>query len=240
MARATWGGLLVGAAALVVARRWGGQWGATDAEVAQTWPGDDIVPQPTLATTHAITVDAPPREVWPWVVQLGYYRGGWHTDADWWDYLADRYLRLLVRQDVARTGQGHREEPTARQIVPEYQTLKVGDVILDGPPGTAYFTVAALEPERVLALYSDTHPRYLFPPSVRDNPRWGIGGEFSWVFILHPTPDGRTRLLLRTRGDAQPQLYRLFLAALLPLADGVMARKMLRGMKKQVEDANNR
>lgn len=230
--------LLLGVGAFYLLRRWGGRWGATAAEARQPLPGDGVVSRPMLTTTHAVTIRAAPEQVWPWVVQLGYYRGGWYTDTGWWDYLADRYLRSLVRAEVAQSGVGHRDEPTADRIVPEYQNLKVGDVILDGPPGTAYFTVAALEPNRALALYSDTHARYLFPPSIRDDPRWGIGGEFSWVFVLQATERHHTRLFLRTRANARPWLYRAFMSVFLPVIDGLMARKMLTGIQRQVEQAD--
>lgn len=221
--------------ALAFLHRYARHWGATAAEFRAALPADDLIPRPQITTTHAVTIHTPPAEVWPWVVQMGYYRGGWFTDTDWWDFLPDRYLRALVRQDVARTGQGHREEPSADRILPEFQDLKVGDTILDGPPGTTFFTVAALEPQRLLALYSDSHARYLFPRRVRDNPRWGIGGEFTWVFVLQPADEGDTRLLLRTRAVARPRLYRLFLSAFLPLVDWPLTRKMLTGIKHRAE-----
>jgi len=30
-------------------------------------------------TTHAITIEAQAPEVWPWLVQMGWGRAGWHT-----------------------------------------------------------------------------------------------------------------------------------------------------------------
>jgi hypothetical protein len=45
-------------------------------------PGDDIVSNPKAVTNHALTIDAPPGGVWPWLVQMGRGRGGWHT-ARW-------------------------------------------------------------------------------------------------------------------------------------------------------------
>ena len=60
-----------------------------------------------------------------------------------------------------KTGYSLRPEPGANRIIAEFQGLNVGDIVLDGPPGTAFFTVAALEENRALALYSNSHVRYL-------------------------------------------------------------------------------
>jgi len=46
-------------------------WGATKDEVERSLPGDDLVTHPKMASTHAITIDAPAAEVWPWLVQIG-------------------------------------------------------------------------------------------------------------------------------------------------------------------------
>src|SRR3954452_21873355 len=56
-------------------RHWHLTWGATPAEVAAAMPGDHLLPQAQYRTTRAITIDAPPGEVWPWLVQGGYRRG---------------------------------------------------------------------------------------------------------------------------------------------------------------------
>lgn len=60
-------------------RHWHLRWGATTDEVQGPMPGDDIVPKASFAATRAITIDAPPQRVWPWIVQLGYRRAGWYT-----------------------------------------------------------------------------------------------------------------------------------------------------------------
>jgi proline iminopeptidase len=54
------------------------RWGATDGEVARPYPGADLVPDGTRASTMAVTIEAPPAEVWPWLVQMGGDRGGWY------------------------------------------------------------------------------------------------------------------------------------------------------------------
>ena len=54
-------------------------WGATEEEVAATMPGDDLLPRAQYRCTRAITISAPPDEVWPWLVQVGYGRSNVRT-----------------------------------------------------------------------------------------------------------------------------------------------------------------
>jgi hypothetical protein len=56
--------------------RWRRTWGARPGELVAVWPGDELIAEPTWGYTHAISVDAPPEAVWPWVAQLGQERGG--------------------------------------------------------------------------------------------------------------------------------------------------------------------
>ncbi len=198
-------------------------WGSTDDEARAALPGDEVVPQPVAQLTHAVTIHAPATAVWPWLVQMGYGRAGWYTNV-WWYRLVDRYIWQV-------------DMPRADRILPEFQRLAPGDVIPDGPPGKAYWTVARLEPERSLALFSITHGTVWLPRALRDNPRLDIHAETGWTFVLREPAPEQTRLLLRTRVSASPVLYRLLAVALLPLGDFVMARMLLRTIKRNVERA---
>ncbi len=75
--------LTVAAAAVVAAEavlvRLGRTYGSTRAERAAHLPGDGLVAAPDVQTDHAVTIDAPPSDVWPWLVQMGWGRGGWYT-----------------------------------------------------------------------------------------------------------------------------------------------------------------
>jgi hypothetical protein len=82
---------------------------------------------------QAVTVNAPPEDIWPWLVQIGYQRGGLYS-YDWLD-------RLF----------GFLDRPSAKRILPEFQQLAVGDKIPWGRSGTE-LTVGVLEPLRALAL----------------------------------------------------------------------------------------
>jgi hypothetical protein len=96
--------------------------------------GDDIIAGPNYRTNRAITVNAPPECIYPWLVQMGYGRGGLYS----YDFL-DRLFGIL-------------DAPSAREIHPEWQQLGVGDLIpvKRGPP----FPVAALERNRAFVLAS--------------------------------------------------------------------------------------
>jgi hypothetical protein len=61
-------------------RRWHLRWGATPSEVADVLPGDDLFPNAQYRSTRAITIDAPPEAVWPWLVQVGSNRAGFYSD----------------------------------------------------------------------------------------------------------------------------------------------------------------
>ena len=52
------------------------RWGATDEELERQMPGDEIVEHPTFNATRALTIEARPEEIWPWIVQLGVNRAG--------------------------------------------------------------------------------------------------------------------------------------------------------------------
>jgi hypothetical protein len=106
------GAAVIGSAAayLLVVRRWQLRWGATDEEHNATLAGDDLIPNPDLMATRAITVHAPADQVWPWIAQLGQGRGGFYSyDA----------LENLVGCDIH----------SADRIVPEWQAINVGDQV---------------------------------------------------------------------------------------------------------------
>jgi hypothetical protein len=86
-------------------RHWHMRWGATGDEVRAKMPGDDIVPRASFNATRAITIDALPERVWPWIVQMGYRRAGFYT------------------YDIVDNA-GY---PSADHLLGEYQHFAVGD-----------------------------------------------------------------------------------------------------------------
>ena len=231
-------GLVAAVAGGYLLRREGLRWGATDEEVHKPLPGDEVVSHPMLETTHAVTIEASAKEIWPWLVQMGHYRAGFYADPSWWDKYADKYLRSLGRKEAEESGYGFREVPSDERIILEYQDLKEGDTILDAPPGTAFFTVRLMKSNKALVLYSDSHLRLLVPRSIRENPRYGIYGEFSWAFVLEEKRERKTRLIVRIRAAWGPRLYRaLSTPFVLVGGEYFTTRKMLYGIKRRADQA---
>jgi hypothetical protein len=215
-------GLVAAASAGYLLRRLGRRWGATEEEVYRSLPGDDLVPHPMAETTHAISIRAPAAAIWPWLVQMGYDRGWWYTDARWY-----RLLETALWKAKPHT--------SAERIIPELQLLAADDTVPDGPPGTAFFTVAQLQPQRALALFSMTHILLMAPASVRNNTRLGLYGDFSWAFVLDEQAEGMTRLIVRTRASLGPRLFRMLTLPLFYPGDFLLARMMLRTIRQRVE-----
>lgn len=104
------------------------------AEAERQWriEGDDFLLDVGAQLTHATMIDAPPCDVWPWLVQMGCQRAGWYS----WDRLDNAGKR------------------SADHIIPALQTLAVGDVLPWRPVGSEGFTVIRIIPERALVLRS--------------------------------------------------------------------------------------
>ncbi len=109
-------------------------WGAREDEVAAKLPGDELLADPGLVTTRAVTVDAPAGMVWPWLAQMGSGRGGAYS-YDW----VENLLGLNMH--------------SASEILPEYQDIKVGDELPMGSDGPA-MRVEIVDPPRALAVRS--------------------------------------------------------------------------------------
>ena len=108
-------GLLISLALLyfLVLRRWQLTWGARPDELAMVFPGDEIVEQPSFNATRGITVNAPPENIYPWIVQMGLDRAGWYS-YDLLDNLARK---------------------SAEEILPRFQHVQPGDLIPMSPDG---------------------------------------------------------------------------------------------------------
>ena len=116
---------------LVATRRYHQHWGAGDAEITRSLPGDDLIPVVKLDSTHAIKIRAPAERIWPWLAQMGY--GG---RAGFYSY--DIPERRFGARDSCR-------------LNPEMAAPVAGDC-LPFAPGTP-MTVAVVDPSRALVLW---------------------------------------------------------------------------------------
>jgi len=203
--------LLGGAVALASAtRRRLRSWGASVEECTRPLPGDELIPDPATMTTRAISIDAPPELVWPWLVQVGQGRGGWYS-YDW----VENLLGLEIHSTY--------------QLRDEWQHLAVGDRVAVVPPGWGplpdgyAFRVERVDPPRALVLRQA-------PP---EHP-WNA----VWSFVVEPDGPDRCRLTCRSRAEVEPGLRGFIARSAGELMDPVtfaMTRKMLLGIKHRAE-----
>jgi hypothetical protein len=157
--------------------------------------GDELCPRPQLTATRAVTITAAPQDIWPWLVQWGWNRAGFYS----YDLL----------DNLGR--------PSARQILPQFQQLAVGDWVPMGGKTTPYtaYRVARLEPCTLML--------------------WQKGGG-TWLWLLEPDGTGHTRLITRLRSRyawARPTIVTELI--LMEIGDPFMMRKCLLGIKQRAE-----
>ncbi len=231
-------GAAAGAAGAAIAyvyavRPWWRAWGVDPDESAMPLPGDDLVPDANVVETRAIDIDAPPDAVWPWLVQMGFGRGGWYS----YDAI-----------DMKGGSLDH--------IDPSLQGLAEGDMVPVAPD--AGFQARIVEPGHALVLYGDEammEEQAKAAAARRDageavdatpaNLRAGTrampsmaGFAASWALVVRELDDGRTRLTERMRvkmpapaGGGQRVLGEAF-------GFGVfaMTRKQMLGIKRRAEE----
>ena len=186
-------------------------WGATERERLTRLPGDDLIAEPADVTTRAVTIDAPPGEVWRWLVQIGQDRGGMYS-----------YDRL-------ENGLGLRIH-SADEIRDEWQHLRVGDTVRLVRPGWfgmrdgMALPVVRIDEGRSLVLRQQ-------PP---DSP-W----DAVWSFHVVPDGPGKGRLVSRSRAARGGWLARSAALALDPVTL-LMTRRMLLGIKERAEQSARR
>jgi hypothetical protein len=179
--------------AIFVYRPWAINWGATDDEINRGMPGDDIVQNPTFNATRAVTIEAQPEGVWPWILQFGYKKAGMYC-YDWFD---------------------NDGIPSAERIIPEYQNLKVGDLI----PLSAvmYVRVAEMNPHKSML--------WIFPEGS------GPWTNSTWSWELCQEDTQHTRLLTRLRVRTDNIIPRV----MLDFFEIVMMRRSMLGIKQRAE-----
>jgi hypothetical protein len=152
-------GILVGLAVLAVVLMialtpWMDRWGAIKDEIAASFPGDELVPSPRVVYNRAITVNASPEQIYPWIVQLGAEKGGMYSYS-WFE------THILQCELI-----------NADRIHEEWQGLKVGDQVkmCPGDFGPPPYEVALMESNSTIVMghyengeWSDTWHFVLIP-----------------------------------------------------------------------------
>jgi len=175
--------VVVGIAYWSVVRPWHFRWGATDAEVGGSYPGDDLIARAGPVATHAVTIEAPAEAIWPWLAQLGQHRGGFYSYT-----CLENLLGCRMRN--------------APEIVPEWQHVAVDDPVWLHPQAPP-MRVALVEPGKDLVLVATT-PAGAAPAGAAPAP----GTVFTtWGFHLRPVDGQRTRLIARLRADPDQGLF---------------------------------
>lgn len=191
------------ATTLVLLRPWHSRWGVSMTELTAPFPGEELVAG-RYRVDHGVTIHAPADSVWPWLVQIGQDRGGFYSYS---------WLERLIGDPVHN----------ANRIVPEWQTLHVGDLVRSVPAnylGGVFgkdlgWRVKGIVPGRTLVLDG-----------------WG-------AFVIVPLDDTTSRLIARTRGEGVPSLSAIPLAPfgflVFEPAHFIMERGMLLGIKERAE-----
>lgn len=205
-------GVLRGASALLLPRRRHKPhgWSATHEEVRRELPGDDPMPRVRWTATHAITINAPPEDVWPWVVQIGQGRGGFYSYAA---------LENLFGAKITN----------ADRILTEFQHTQVGDLIrMHATDALPAFRVARIEAPHIFLLAGAPSYDWRLHTSV------GV----TWLFYLERLPMNGTRLITRWRMYYEhhgPQNPLSFGTLLIEPLDFVMETRMLEGIRVRAE-----
>jgi hypothetical protein len=191
----------------------------TSLEKRRPLPVDALVPEPIFASTHAITIDAPPEQVWPWIAQMGAGRAGWYS----WD---------AVDNGGA---------PSRTRIVPELQFVAPGDIMPAIPGARDAFVVAAVDPPRDLVLtVPDGHGgsavgwEHVLDPLPGGRTRLIVRGRASpqWLARANATPPpGHQRFFIERAYAALAMLPRPLLIAFATLGHRIMDARHLRGIQ---------
>ncbi|HEU4384496.1 MAG TPA: hypothetical protein VFR85_13500 [Anaeromyxobacteraceae bacterium] len=188
-------------------------WMATPEEQREPLPGDRWLAGKS-GSTHAIGIAAGPAAVWPWLAQMGLGRAGWYS------------------HDRLDNPGRH----SAEAILPDLQSVTVGDRWPSTPDGRTFFEVLEVDPGRhlVLGFHMGTAPMRSLPFGDPSPP---VHQRATWSFALRPAGEGSSRLLVRGRGVSRPAWRWLPVSAFFWLAHVVMQRKQLLGIRRRAERA---
>jgi hypothetical protein len=180
-------------------------WGSTRDELLMALPGDRPTRNPALEIQHAVTINAPPHEVWRWLVQLGQDRAGFYT-YDW--------LERVAGADIHNTFEVRPEwqQRAPRDFVPAAQRRYLRGLFGEQPG----WTVSLVEPERAMVLKywgafvllptENRGTRFIIRSPI-SNPRipvWASALNFVAFELPHFVMERRMMLTIKALAEAAP------------------------------------
>jgi hypothetical protein len=182
---------------------WHRTWGSTQAELLMPLPGDRADRNAAFELQHAVTIDAPPEQVWPWLVQLGQDRAGFYS-YDW--------LERAFGADIDNVSQVRAEwqQRRAGDFVPATQRSYLGGLFGDEPLG---WRVADVRPAHALVLENwgafvlvptgDGGTRFIIRSTFSQPgiPVWAAALEFMTFELPHFIMERRMMLTIKTLAE---------------------------------------
>ena len=196
---------------------WRVRWGATDDELARAWLGDELVPHPRSGFTHAITIQAPVSQVYPWVAQVGQNKGGFYSYE---------FLENLIGCNIHN----------ADRLEAEWQVVKIGDLLWMHPKAGLPIELVDIGHGFVMhGLLNPATGELISSGSCM--PAGFINA--SWLFYVSDARGNRSRFVSRWRLDYPPGFKNELMNGrwlLEPIAS-IMDLKMLKGVRQRAEAA---
>jgi len=182
---------------------------------------DTMIPNPIFTSTHAVTIDAPPEAVWPWIAQMGAGRAGWYS----WDLIDN----------------GGR--PSATRVMPDLQAPVPGAIMPAVPHALDAFVVASVDPPRDLVLAvpdgngaNAVAWEHWLERIDGGRTRLIVRGRASahWLDLARaPTPAGHHRVFIERAYAALARLPRPLLIAFAGVGHRIMEARHLRGIRRR-------
>lgn len=191
------------------------RWGLSYKEANSPFPGDHLVPQPRSEFVHSIEINAPASLVWPWIAQIGQGRGGFYS----YEILENIFGLQIYNSD---------------KILSEFQQPKIGDLISFSPKDSC--PVVIFEHGKAMAIenWFDLNKNAIYNQAL-ESPMNYL--HLSWLWMVEPLDDTRSRFISRNRVDYSPSLKNSLLFG--PMGEPVvfaMDRKMCYGIKRRAEN----
>ncbi len=181
------------------------RWGATNEEVAMTLPGDKLLASPLVDWTTAVTINASPDQVWPWIAQIGDTRGGFYS----YTFIENQVGSLTGSADYKIVYRN------ADHIVPEWQNPQPGEQMIQG-----VLKVAEVKPGE-----------YLLADSVTPG---SMGWTWVWS-LQPINGGARTRLISRSRVQPPPGPENPIMSFVFNVGGFVMMQNMMQGIQQRAE-----